>query len=199
MSGQLACYGIGARSARLRKFALPTPRYGQPAKICTGNLTGSELQKNMHSAKILLSPYTSAAHTETARQSSSMRDCAHSYGHRSRHSGRTWFATYTLGSWVEQDTISVVSVNITPCNCNRSYYGVYTPRQCSVGRLRRSSGPEHLRTPYPPTPPLGTPYPLGGRGQTPAIYGVHSPVWFARPLLLPFVGAQSSEHRLSFL
>ena len=96
MSGQLACYGIGARSARLRKFALPTPRYGQPAKICTGNLTGSELQKNMHSAKILLSPYTSAAHTETARQSSSMRDCAHSYGHRSRHSGRTWFATYTL-------------------------------------------------------------------------------------------------------
>ena len=45
MSGQLACYGIGARSARLRKFALPTPTSGQLAKICTGNLTGSELRK----------------------------------------------------------------------------------------------------------------------------------------------------------
>ena len=48
MSGQLACYGIGARWARLRKFALPTPRYGQLAKICTGNLTGSGLRKYAH-------------------------------------------------------------------------------------------------------------------------------------------------------
>ena len=45
MSGQLACYGTGACWARLRKFALPTPRYGQLAKICTGNLTGSGLRK----------------------------------------------------------------------------------------------------------------------------------------------------------
>ena len=45
MSGQLAYYGIGARWARLRKFALPTPRYRQLAKICTGKLTGSGLRK----------------------------------------------------------------------------------------------------------------------------------------------------------
>ena len=31
--------------ARLRKFALPTPRYGQLAKICTGNLSDSGLRK----------------------------------------------------------------------------------------------------------------------------------------------------------
>ena len=44
-TGQLACYGIGARSARLRKFAHSPPRDGQLAKICTGNPTGSELRK----------------------------------------------------------------------------------------------------------------------------------------------------------
>ena len=48
---------------------------------------------------------------------------------------------------------------------------------------------------------LATPTPSAaeGTGQTPATYGVHSPVRFASPRLLPFVGAQSSEHRLSFL
>ena len=35
----------GALGASLRKFALPTPRFGQLAKICTGNLTGSGLRK----------------------------------------------------------------------------------------------------------------------------------------------------------
>eukprot|EP00964_Phaeocystis_antarctica_P053986 scaffold31714_cov38-Phaeocystis_antarctica.AAC.2 len=52
--GRVSCYG-----ACLRKCASPTPapRQNRPnAKICTGDYPGADCE-NMHSAKIILSPY----------------------------------------------------------------------------------------------------------------------------------------------
>ena len=61
-TGQLACYGIGARSARfVRKFALPTPMANlRKYALETSPVANCE---NMHSAKIILSPYRARAHT----------------------------------------------------------------------------------------------------------------------------------------
>ena len=55
MSGQLACYGTGACWARLRKFALPTPRYLRKYAQETSPVADCE---NMHTAKIILTTTT---------------------------------------------------------------------------------------------------------------------------------------------